>query len=311
MISIGLPAVKTEFLREALQSVMEQSYNAFELILVNDRKDVSIRDIALSFNDPRIRYYEEKNILPVTANWNRTLAYAQGEFFVLFADDDRYHPDFLLTLHNLTEQYPSCDLFHCRVARMNAEGKVFRSTPLCPEFETGLNFVLERLSNRREHFAPEFMVRTEALRAAGGFIEMPMAWGSDDLTWFTLALRCGVAYASEELVFWRESGNQISRSGNYPERLEAVINYSAWIEQNILTLKGRTQEEQSLLEQIRAVYRNYANHQKIYLMAMHACQSTWKMHFRFFLEHRKKYGLIWKWYFYAVVVARHQRQLKP
>ncbi|MCK9205288.1 MAG: glycosyltransferase family A protein [Saccharofermentanaceae bacterium] len=300
MISIGLPAVKPAFLTDAIKSVLEQRYPDFELIIVNDRKDETIRRIAGSFSDKRIRYYEEDTILPIVKNWNRTLSYARGEYFILFSDDDLYHQDFLSELSGLAQRYPLCNLFHCRVNKLSLSGNVYTSTKICPEFESGLTFILQRLKNSREQFVPEFMVKTDKIKEQGGFVDLPLAWGSDDLTWFSLATDGGAAYCSKDLVYWRESTSQVSFSGSIPQRLIAVKEYQKWIKHFVETIPVKTEEEFKLLEQIKSLIPYNAENQKIFLLAIHSERESLYNHCKFYFQNRKTNELKFKWFLYSI-----------
>ena len=56
--SIAIPAFKSAFLKECIDSVLNQTYKNFELIIVNDHSPEDIRGIIEQFADIRIRYYE-------------------------------------------------------------------------------------------------------------------------------------------------------------------------------------------------------------------------------------------------------------
>lgn len=300
MISIGLPAVKHQFLEEAIGSVLAQDYPAFELIICNDRSDPRIRAIVEGFADPRIRYAEGEGPLEVIPNWNHVLSLARGEYFVLFADDDRYHPGFLSALYRCFLDHPEVAVAHCRVNRIDSRGVNGGMTPLCPAWESGLEFILNRVEGNREQFAPEFMVRTDRLRAIGGFAELPLAWGSDDLTWFRLALAGGIAFHPEPLADWRRSSGQISESGDTGLRMKAVDLYMKELEEIVLTLKPGTEQEKRLLEKIASGLADYRERQKAHLLAVHARQSGWIDHAAFYFRERKSHNLKFSWFAYSV-----------
>jgi glycosyltransferase involved in cell wall biosynthesis len=300
MISIGLPAVKSHFLSGAIYSLLNQSYTDFEVIIVNDRKDSGIRSIISGFTDPRIKYYEEEKILPIVQNWNRVLSYANGEYFILFSDDDIYHPDFLAEMISLQSLYQQCDVFHCRVKQINETGEELSLTPLCPEFETGLEFLLERLKGNRIQFAPDFMARTGKLRAIGGFTDLPLAWGSDDLTWFQLALNNGIAYSPKPLVSWRKSESQVSRSGDLTARLDAVDQYREWIRDFISSYIPLNDRDHQIISELKSYYARSIENQKLYLVAMSSATGNYQQHINFFLENRKKYELKITWLIYSL-----------
>lgn len=58
--SIIVPCYKEVFLKECIESILFQTYQDFELILVNDASPYNIRQIVDQFKDDRIRYYERK-----------------------------------------------------------------------------------------------------------------------------------------------------------------------------------------------------------------------------------------------------------
>jgi glycosyltransferase involved in cell wall biosynthesis len=300
MISVGLPAFKPRFLKEAIRSVLNQSYPDFELIIVNDCRDEEIRNIAGSFSDVRVRYIEEEAHLPIVQNWNRVLSYARGERFVLFSDDDIYHPDFLKEMNELLDKYPNCQVAHCRVCKINAAGDILETTSVCPGYSEGLDFMLQRLNGTLELFAPEFLTITESLRRAGGFVDMPQAWGSDDLTWFTLSLEGGIAYTPNTLFCWRMSDIQVTAAGNVSERLHATDLYSAWMERFIEMHKNENGAAQEILQKIKAAYPENIEKQKQFLLVRHAEAVPVFQHLLFFVGHWKIRKLKIKWLIYSV-----------
>ena len=99
LISFVLPAFKSEFLEQAINSILNQTYENFELIIVNDCSPDNVEEIVYSFKDKRIKYYEnEKNIggTNLIDNWNLCTRFANGEYLILASDDDIYSPDFLM-----------------------------------------------------------------------------------------------------------------------------------------------------------------------------------------------------------------------
>ena len=225
------------FLDVAIQSVLNQTFNDFELIILNDESPDNIKQIIKKYNDSRIKYYEndtnvgQKNLINV---WNQCLSYARGDRFVLFSDDDIYDQSFLEEMNKISIKYPDVDLFHCRVQKINTNGDVLTLSPLCPEYESALDFIWHRLNGYRLQFAPDFMCRTKKLKEIGGFYDLPLAWGSDDVTWFKLAMNGGVAFVSEPLCSWRISEINISKIGNVHLRLAAIDSYEKWMNLFIL-----------------------------------------------------------------------------
>jgi glycosyltransferase involved in cell wall biosynthesis len=231
-ISVALPAYKSRYLEKAIKSILKQTFVNYELIIVNDASPEDIDSIVKKYKDERIRYYVNSKNLgkeSVVKNWNKCLEYAQYEYFVMFSDDDEYEPDYFEKMIHLAERYPKTNIFHSRVKQIDENGQIISFTPSCPEWETGINFIWHRLSGLRLQYAPDFFIRTDAIRKIGGFIDFPLAWGSDDATWFYLSINGGIGYLNQPLVGWRNSPQNISSIGNFNQKFCALNNYHNWL----------------------------------------------------------------------------------
>ena len=87
-------------LKKAIQSVLNQSYTDFELIIVNDGSKDNTDDIVSSFKDPRIRYFKrQKNFGCDTRPKNEGIVISKGEYIAFLDDDNEYRPDHLAILY--------------------------------------------------------------------------------------------------------------------------------------------------------------------------------------------------------------------
>ena len=221
MISVGLPVVKTKYFEQALKSVLNQAFKDFELIIVDNKADSNIEDLINKYDDKRIKLYKNAEFLPIITNWNKVLSFAKGEYFVLSSDDDVMEPHFLNTLSELLENNKDVDIAHCRVKIIDNDNKLLGYTPFCPEREDNLNFVWHRIKGYRLQYVQDFMCRTKKLKEIGGFIDFPLAWGSDDATWYKLAENSDILYSKEVLSNWRYSEINLLRIGDFEKRVEA------------------------------------------------------------------------------------------
>ncbi|MBN1867360.1 glycosyltransferase family 2 protein [Candidatus Sumerlaeota bacterium] len=81
------------YLREAIRSVLDQSYADFEFLIVNDGSTDGSRDIALSFDDPRIRLLDNAENMGLIRSLNRGIEQARGRWIVRADADDVNEPD--------------------------------------------------------------------------------------------------------------------------------------------------------------------------------------------------------------------------
>lgn len=89
---------RTAFLAEALQSVLDQTFQDFEVIVTDDSRTDAIRAISESFGSERIRYRANAATLGVALNLRSAVAEARGKYVAILNDDDAWEPEFLQRL---------------------------------------------------------------------------------------------------------------------------------------------------------------------------------------------------------------------
>lgn len=111
MISILLPVYNAgETLPETLQSILNQSYRDWELIVINDGSTDRSEAILLSYTDPRIRYYKNDINLGLIATLNKGLTLVKGDYVARMDSDDIMAPERLQTEINFLERHPEIAL---------------------------------------------------------------------------------------------------------------------------------------------------------------------------------------------------------
>ena len=95
LVSIMMPAYNAElFIQSAIDSIINQTYSQWELIIINDGSTDQTEDIIKKFTDSRIRYYHQVNKGEAAAR-NLALLHTKGEFIAFLDSDDKFLPDFL------------------------------------------------------------------------------------------------------------------------------------------------------------------------------------------------------------------------
>jgi glycosyltransferase involved in cell wall biosynthesis len=97
-VSIGLPVYNGEvYLEHAIQSILDQTYSDFELIIADNASTDATESICRKFaaRDGRIRYYRSEINIGGAGNHNRVFELANGEFFKWSAHDDLYPKEML------------------------------------------------------------------------------------------------------------------------------------------------------------------------------------------------------------------------
>lgn len=231
--SITIPAYKQKYLSEAIESCLAQTYQEFEVIIVDDASPEYLKSVVDKFDDTRIRYYRnEKNCgaLNVVDNWNICLSYATGDYVICMGDDDKLLPNCLETYASLMEKYPNLSIYHGLTEIIDENSEVSNIQEARPEREGVFSMINGRLRNHRLQYIGDWAMSRERLNQMHGYVKKPMAWGSDDLTAYQLALQNGVANSQIPIFQYRVSSLTISNSGHYREKAKTQMDVFSDIE---------------------------------------------------------------------------------
>lgn len=109
-VSVIMPTYnRTEEIRQSIQSVLDQTYEDFELIVVNDGGTDEVENITNSFNSSKIRYYKLNENRGLSGALNEGVIRARGRYIAYLDDDDVYYPDHIEKLVDCIEKNPSFD----------------------------------------------------------------------------------------------------------------------------------------------------------------------------------------------------------
>lgn len=252
--SVIIPAYKVRYLGEAIESVLNQDYQDYELIVFDDASPEPVPGIVKAFSDQRIRYQRSLRnlgVLDPTRSWNAALSLAQGEFVNLLGDDDLIDRNFLSEMDALIGRQPGADIYRSRLRRIDENGSPLAYGFPLSERESWDEFVYFRNTGLRSHSTVEMCLRTSALREIGGWVAMPVAIGSDDLTYVALAARSMIASTNTTCASWRTHRRQISRSRRLEgQRLRAFTMLGAAEKDFIESNKAHTIPRDLLLQKL-------------------------------------------------------------
>lgn len=256
--SFILPAWKRKYLRDAINSIMAQTYTDYELVVIDDcSPDISYQLLTDEFQfpfvdcnksdnllckgeNPKLKYYRnDENIggNSLVAQWNHCIQYAKGKYIIIATDDDLYEPNFLEEISLLIDNYPQVDLFRSRILQIEDGGKILGMDGYFKECMTFAEFAYYMRQGMKSGI-PQYVFKKKALTEAGGFVEFPHAWASDDASALLMA-KNGVAICNKTLVKFRLSSgiNITSNQSLMPEKTKAMLQYYKWMLQHFSCIK--------------------------------------------------------------------------
>lgn len=210
-----------QYIAETMQSIINQTYQNFELIIADDGSTDNTRDVIATFNDSRIKYhYKEHGGLADSRNFARTKA--KGDFLVIVDSDDLIAPSLLEKEIRIFEENTDDSLVvypHLAFMRPNGEkqgnGWAYRDysrEEIIPVlFRTGRNVVPEA----------SMMIPRHLLEKVGAY--NPLLRDSDNE--FIARLACHTAKficLKEPLYFYRRHDGNMS-SGSVAERAHSSL----------------------------------------------------------------------------------------
>ena len=252
--SILIPAYKGTFLCEALESCLSQTYQTYEVVVVDDASPENLVSIVEPYlKDERVRYFRnEKNCgaINVVDNWNICLKYANGDYVICMGDDDMLDIDCLQTYASLIEKHPAVHVFHCRSNIIDERSEIKSLTHSWPEQESVYANIWHRMTANRQQYIGDFLYHRQYLIECGGFYKLPMAWASDDITAFK-AMDHGIIHTQKTLFNYRETQCTLSNSGNAFIKVTAINQEYQWYVNFVNSARPQMKEDKIFLNCIK------------------------------------------------------------
>lgn len=201
MISIVIPLYNKESqIAKTLKAVLGQTFQDYEIIIINDGStDNSVGEVN-NFHDPRIRLINQDNA-GVSAARNRGIQECKGRYVAFLDADDDWMPDYLENIHQLILKYSRCNVFACRYIFSDEYNNQIQTSI------SGINLKCGESGELTDYFhiasvsdAPLWtsvvVASRQSLLDIGGFPK-GVTSGEDLLTWARLACRNRIAFLNK------------------------------------------------------------------------------------------------------------------
>ena len=229
-ISVVLPVYNgSRYLRTSIESVLDQSFTDFELIIWNDGSTDGSAEIIAGYSDPRLRTFENESNLGLFITLNRAIEKSRAGQIRLWAQDDIMKPKCLEKEYAFLDENSSLAMMYCQCDTIDEDGRVVRKAPVTdgtpeiiePQLAAQIMFYHGSITGNIANVT----LRKSALAETGVFRSDMMVSGDFEM-WVRLSERWPIGFLKESLIYLRSHDGQFSRrKGLFPTfmREDAMI----------------------------------------------------------------------------------------
>ncbi len=230
-VSVIIPNYNHEpFLRQRIDSVLNQTFGDFEVILLDDCSSDDSRAILESYRShPKVSHLvlNSQNSGSTFAQWKRGLALARGRYVWIAESDDYADPDFLATLVPLLEADPSAAMAFTGSHMVDADGKPvpgmdwdrYRTGAKEVETYTGRELTVRKLLWTADVYNASMVLFRRSAAPPIEDAQLRMRYCGDWLFWVNMAQNGGAIEVRRKLNYFRQHQAKVSpgasKSGLY------------------------------------------------------------------------------------------------
>ncbi len=225
-VSVIIPSYNHErYVRQCIQSVLDQTFQDFEIVITDDGSSDNTVDVIKSFTDSRIRLFEHRRNKGASTAANNCILNSHGKYIAMLSSDDVWYPEKLALQVGYLDDHPGVAAVFGRVDWINENGSLIadKGYPYIHMFEA---------ENRTRHewlryfflqgnclCHPCSLVRRECYSEVGMFD--PAFASLPDLDfWIRICIKYEITILDQKLIKFRKFANENNASG---ETIETLI----------------------------------------------------------------------------------------
>ncbi|MBS7562852.1 glycosyltransferase [Mucilaginibacter sp. Bleaf8] len=203
-ISVILPVYNTElYIKEAVDSILNQTFKDFELLVINDASTDNTLHILQQINDDRLKIINNETNLKVVKSLNKGLDLAQGEYIARMDADDIAHPQRFEKQLRFFETNPDVDFVGSWVQTFGSESNVMKAA-------TEHDHIKVRLFFLNPIFHPAVMFKKQSFNVNGYRFDERFTNAEDYGMWVKAIDTLKFANVPEILLKYRVHNNNVS-----------------------------------------------------------------------------------------------------
>jgi glycosyltransferase involved in cell wall biosynthesis len=283
LISIIIPNYNHEkYLAQRLESVFNQTYTDFEVILLDDCSTDNSRAILLEYaKNPKVSHcvFNEINSGNTFVQWNKGIALAKGEYIWVAETDDFCELNFLEELIKPLIEDKEIVLSYCQSNRVDENGVVtgtwlnhtedLDAELFTTDFCVDGNEFIERFLIYKNVIpnASAVLIRQEFLKKIGVIsVENKLKYCGDWLLYFKIVLNNKIAFVSQSLNNFRYHSQSVIATASRSENRISIINIEFFVRSKmVLDLNNRNVKNANFIKKRNGVIIKELKYEKVFL----------------------------------------------
>lgn len=216
LVSVIIPNYNhARYLDERIQSVLNQTYQNFEVIILDDKSTDDSREVIERYRGcPQVSHiiYNEANSGSTFRQWEKGIGLAKGEFIWIAESDDYCEPSLLKALIEQVQAHPTCVLVYGLSQMVDLQGRALgeRMRTYGNVFLKGRRFIQRYMccENPVYNASSAIFKRKAALEIPPLYMEYKGA--GDRLFWIEIAEKGDVAIVNRPLNYFRQHPNKVT-----------------------------------------------------------------------------------------------------
>lgn len=228
LVSIGIPTYNraNSYLRSALRSAVNQTYKNIEIIVSDNCSPDNTESVVKEFNDPRIRYYRQRENIGPLNNRNFCLEQSRGEYFVIVMDDDLIDSDFISTCMNAVKDRGELGVILTGMREIDSDGNILSASHNMVGGHSTADFILGWFERKVPLYLGSMVFNTKRLKQLGGLHSKTNTGYDDVVACVQLAAKYGRVDIFDIKASFRRHGSNIGD----------VFHYTDWCEDSLYLL---------------------------------------------------------------------------
>lgn len=234
-VSVIIPLYNREaYIKRALDSILLQTFQNFEILVVDGKSLDNGPEIVKGYQDPRITFIEQEG-RGVSRARNQGVARAKGDMIAFLDADDEWSPRHLEVLMRLWEKYPDAGLWATAYKKIEPGNIIlnpdYQAIPASPWEGLIPNYIQSATYGDYPFITSGVGISRKIFLEMGGFL--PGAWWNEDVElWLRVIMKYPVAFSWDGVIFWHlEAENRLTGSTPFLER-DPMINRAVTLIKN-------------------------------------------------------------------------------